>query len=48
MGIQVLLQWGFVFIYPALMNMNLHLDGEVAVPLWTLHIGPPRPPRPDL
>lgn len=38
MRIQVLLQWGFVFIYPALMNMNLHLDREVAVLLWTLHL----------
>lgn len=38
MGIQVLLQWGFVFIYPVLMNMNLHLDREVAVPLPWLHM----------
>ena len=45
MRIQVLLQWGFVFIYPALMNMNLHLDREVAVPtpLWTLHTDFPHP-----
>lgn len=34
----MLLQWGFVFIYPALMNMNLHLDLEVDVLLWTLHM----------
>lgn len=45
MRIQVLLQWGFVFIYPALMNMNLHLDREVAVltRLWTLHTDFPHP-----
>lgn len=44
MGIQVLLQWGFVFIYPVLMNMDLHLDREVAVPLWTpLHMEFPHP-----
>lgn len=45
MRIQVLLQWGFVFIYPSLMNMNLHLDREVAVPtpLWTLHTDLPHP-----
>lgn len=53
MRIQVLLLWGFVFIYLALMNMNLPLDREAAVPLRTLHIDfphpdlpPPRPPRP--
>ena len=45
MRIQVLLQWGFVFIYPSLMNMNLHLDREVSVPtpLWTLHTDFPHP-----
>lgn len=53
MGIQVLLQWGFVFIYPVLMNMNLHLDPEVAVPPLDATRGissplltPPSPPPP--
>lgn len=46
MRIQVLLLWGFVFIYPALMNMNLPLDREAAVPLRTLHIDFPHPDLP--
>ena len=46
MRIQVLLLWGFVFIYPALMNMNLPLDLEAAVPVRTLHIDFPHPDLP--
>lgn len=37
MGIQVLLQWGFVFIYHVLMNRNLYLEREVSVPGRRLH-----------
>lgn len=47
MRIQVLLQWGFVFIYLAFMNMNLHLDRRWLCPLrrYAIHgISPPLPP----